>query len=151
MNTIPKNSNVQVLVEQFPNEDHMSNFATSVTSAMRTYFTTILPKQHAEFSDDAYSITIRAKVPNENDELFITGNQESLGNWKSDQVKMVQVSPLIREITLSLRDHAAVTFYLNGTSQAWIKYGDGGQSTHPMMFRPKEGDEYSFEVVRYND
>ena len=141
----------QVTIEKHPEENHGSNFIPSVYSAMQTYYKEIRPELQSRISDEEYEVTIRLKVLDEKDQIYITGNQESLANWKSDQVKMEQIAPLMREITLPLRDHAAVAFYLNGTSQAWIKFGEGGQSTHPMMFRPKEGDEYSFEVVRYND
>ncbi|WP_445385763.1 alpha/beta hydrolase-fold protein [Robiginitalea sp. IMCC44478] len=151
LNNVPKNSNVQVLVEQFPYEDHMSNFATSVNSAMRTYFTTILPKQHAEFSDDAYSITIRAKVPNENDELFITGNQENLGNWNPGLLKMKKVSAFERELTLRLKDIVEFKFTRGGWDKdAWVK-SENGFNNFNSVIRPKEGQTYSFEIETYSD
>jgi predicted alpha/beta superfamily hydrolase len=151
LNEIPENSNVQVLVEQFPNEDHLSNFGTSVNSALRKYFTTILPQQHAEFSDESYSITIRAKVPNENDELFITGNQEALGNWIPEVLKMNKISAFQREIKLSLKDMAEFKFTRGSwDTDAWVKSANGFNNFNSVI-RPKEGQTYSFEIETYSD
>ena len=151
LNTIPKNSNVQILVEQFPNEDHMSNFATSVNSALRTYLSSIMPKQRAEFSDETYSLTIKVKVPNANDEVYITGNQESLGNWNPGLLKMKKVSAFEREIKVNVKDIAEVKFTRgNWDTEAWIKMR-GGRHNLNNIIRPKEGQTYSFEVVTYSD
>lgn len=151
LNEIPENSNVQVLVEQFPNEDHLSNFGTSVNSALRKYFATILPQQHAEFSEESYSITVRAKVPNENDELFITGNQEALGNWIPEVLKMNKISAFQREIKLSLKDIAEFKFTRGSwDTDAWVKSANGFNNFNSVI-RPKEGQTYSFEIETYSD
>ena len=42
--------------------------------------------------------TIKISVPNETDEVFIVGNQESLGNWQPNKVKMKKVTDYQREI-----------------------------------------------------
>lgn len=140
---------LKVTVENYPEENHGSNFIYSVSSAMRTYLETIRPKWNKEFSEEKYEVTFRLKVLNEEDEIYLAGNQISLGDWNSDQIKMKKISPLIREITLNVRDHVEVVFFRDGKSQAWIKYGEGGRSTYPMMIRPKEGAEYVFEVDSY--
>ena len=36
--------------------------------------------------------TIRVSVPDKTDEVFISGNQENLGNWQADKVKMKKIS-----------------------------------------------------------
>lgn len=151
LNDIPKNSNLQVLVEQFPNEDHLSNFATSVNSAMRKYFSSVQRKQHAEFSDESYSITIRAKVPSENDELYITGNQENLGNWNPGLLKMKKVSAFKRELKLNLKDIAEFKFTRGSWDKdAWVKSANGFNNFNSVI-RPKEGQTYSFEIETYSD
>ena len=45
---------------------------------------------------------IKVTVPNKTDEVFITGNQENLGNWKPDKIKLNRVSEFEREISLDL-------------------------------------------------
>lgn len=47
--------------------------------------------------------TIKVSVPNKEDEVFIVGNQESLGNWQPDKVKMNKTSDYEREISLNLK------------------------------------------------
>ncbi|WKK67036.1 alpha/beta hydrolase-fold protein [Lutimonas zeaxanthinifaciens] len=151
LKAIPKNSNVQALVEQFPNEDHLSNFATSVNSAMRTYFKTVLPQQHDELGEESYSITIRAKVPDENDELYITGNQENIGNWNPGLLKMKKVSAFERELKLSVKDITEFKFTRGSwDSDAWVKSANGFSNFNSVI-RPKEGQTYAFEIETYSD
>ena len=52
------------------------------------------------FGQDLY--TIKVSVPNKADEVFIVGNQESLGNWKPEKIKMSRISDYEREISLNL-------------------------------------------------
>lgn len=44
----------------------------------------------------AQKVTIRANVPNKSDVVFITGNQEELGQWKEDKVEMSKTSDFER-------------------------------------------------------
>ena len=46
--------------------------------------------------------TIRVSVPDKTDEVFISGNQENLGNWQADKVKMKKISDYEREVSLNL-------------------------------------------------
>jgi len=68
-------------------------------------------------------ITIRVTVPNTTDEVFITGNQEVLGNWKPDKVKMNKIYDFEREIILSLELPAEFKF----TKGDWNSEGITGQ------------------------
>ena len=54
--------------------------------------------------------TIKISVPNETDEVFIVGNQESLGNWQPNKVKMKKVTDYQREISLNLTFPAEFKF-----------------------------------------
>lgn len=56
------------------------------------------------------SITIRISVPNITDEVFIVGNQDSLGNWEPDKIRMNIISEYEREITLNLTFPAEFKF-----------------------------------------
>ncbi len=47
-------------------------------------------------------ITIRVSVPNKTDDVYIVGNQENLGNWLPDKVKLNKISEYEREISLNL-------------------------------------------------
>ncbi len=46
--------------------------------------------------------SIKVSVPDKTDKVFIVGNQESLGNWQPDMVKMDKISDYEREISLKL-------------------------------------------------
>ena len=140
---------LKVTVENFPEQGHMSNFISSMGSVMRTYFDSIRPAWNETISDEEYEVTVRLKVLNEEDEIYIAGNQSNLGNWERDQIKMDRVAPLIRELKVDVHDHVELKFFRNGESQAWIKFGEDGRSTHPIMIRPKAGSVYNFEVYRY--
>ncbi|MCB0439462.1 MAG: hypothetical protein KDD20_12050, partial [Mangrovimonas sp.] len=54
------------------------------------------------FSFGQKMTTIKVLVPNKTDEVFIVGNQENLGNWQPDKVKMNRISDYEREISLNL-------------------------------------------------
>ncbi len=56
------------------------------------------------------STKIIVSVPEKTDEVFIVGNQESLGNWEPNKVKMTKISDYEREITLNLTFPAEFKF-----------------------------------------
>jgi predicted alpha/beta superfamily hydrolase len=147
--------NFRVEVEQYPEEDHRSGFMPSLNSAMRTLLDEIRPLQVAARSDETYDVTFRLHVPDETDEVWISGNQASLGDGAPDQVRMERASPLVREITLPVRDHVEVSFFRDaGAARAGIVMGEPQEwgvpwSTFPMMLRPEAGAVYEFEVERW--
>ena len=54
--------------------------------------------------------TIRVSVPNNTDEVYIVGNQDALGNWTPDKVRMNRNSDYEREISLKLNFPAEFKF-----------------------------------------
>ena len=54
--------------------------------------------------------TIKVIVPNTTDEVYITGNQEALGNWNPKSVKMEKISYYERSITVNLTYPAEFKF-----------------------------------------
>ena len=54
--------------------------------------------------------TIKVIVPNKTDEIFITGNQDALGDWNPGSVKMTKTSDFEREITVDLNYPAEFKF-----------------------------------------
>lgn len=146
LNDTLQSDTFQVKIEEYPNEGHMSGYIPAVHSAMKTYLKEIRPSWKDIRSEETYEVTIQVKVLNENDEVYIFGNQESLANWQKDKIKMQKTGPLEREITLKVQNHVEVQFSNDGESIAWISIGEMGRSTHPMMIKPKEGAVYSFEI-----
>ncbi|MCF8714290.1 hypothetical protein JM658_05555 [Joostella atrarenae] len=89
--------------------------------------------------------TIRVSVPNKTDEVFIVGNQESLGNWQPEKVKMNKTSDYEREISLNLTFPAEFKFTRgNWNSEAIIKklYG---QPNFILSERPNKAKSYKIQ------
>ncbi|WP_445385860.1 alpha/beta hydrolase-fold protein [Robiginitalea sp. IMCC44478] len=145
------NENFKVVTEQFPDESHMSGYMPAVKSALSTLIDSVLPVQNKQLSENTYELTFRVKVPDDNDVVYITGNQESLGNWEPGLVRMERVSPLEREITVKVQDPVEVKFTRGSwESEAWINIGDG-RTTFPMIIRPEASAEYSFEILGFRN
>ncbi|MDX1747757.1 MAG: alpha/beta hydrolase-fold protein, partial [Halobacteriales archaeon] len=146
------NDAFRVVVEQYPDEGHRSSYVPSVNSAMRTYLEEIRPHQVADLSDEEYEVTFRVEVADESDDVWIAGNQQSLGGWDSDRLKMQRAAPRVRELTVSVRDHVVVNFYgEEGDSPLWIVLGEPQpwgvpRGNRNRMIRPEEGAVYEFEV-----
>lgn len=144
--------NLKVVVEEYPSESHRSGYIPSVKSAISIYMNEIEPIQEKLLSQEKFEVTFKVKVPNENDEIFITGNQESLGNWMPEKIKMNKTSPLEREITLKVQDPVQVKFTKGSwESEAWMSFSDNsqGKTSVARMFRPKAGMKVSFEIAGY--
>jgi len=62
----------------------------------------------ASFGQDL--TTIKVIVPNPTDEIYIAGNQESLGDWNPELVKMNKISDYERAITLKMKFPAEFKF-----------------------------------------
>jgi len=76
---------------------------------MRTIFTlTILLLTFASLGQTLTKIKVA--VPNSTDEVFIVGNQESLGDWQPNKVKLNKISEYEREISLTLNFPAEFKF-----------------------------------------
>ena len=54
--------------------------------------------------------TIKVIVPTKTDEVYITGNQEALGNWNPKKIKMEKISDYERSITVELTYPAEFKF-----------------------------------------
>lgn len=76
---------------------------------MKTYLTQIL-FLISIFSFAQEKTTIRISVPNKSDEVYIVGNQDNLGNWQPDKIKMVKTSDYQREISVELKLPAEFKF-----------------------------------------
>lgn len=139
--------NFQVKIEEYPNEGHMSSYIPALRSAMNTYLQEIKPEWKKNLSEKTYEVTFEVKVLNEEDDLYIYGNQDSLANWKNGEIKMKKISPLMRAITLNVQNHVEVQFSTDGENTSWIATGEMSRSTHPMMIRPEEGATYYFEIT----
>ncbi|MEM7575497.1 MAG: alpha/beta hydrolase-fold protein [Bacteroidota bacterium] len=135
----------QVVVEEYPKKTHLSNYPISVESALLAYFSEAYGAQQQILSDDQQEVVIRATVLNATDELYITGNQDALGNWDPGKIRMQKVDDNLREIRLSL--HSPATFKFTGGSwetevQVQSSYGTN------LTIIPNAGEVYEFRIVQ---
>jgi len=142
------NENFIVEIEEYPEETHRTTIVPSLNTAMQTVLESVLPVQNTLLSDETYQITIRLELPNKGEEIFIAGNQESLANWETGQMKMDAVSPYEREITLEVQDPVEIQFYRGQQdTPAWVAFNGGGRSNFPIILRPEEGTTYTYQLA----
>src|SRR5690606_17167846 len=98
-----KQEKILLKVDEFPKNNHWNTFPPAMNNALSFYFENIQEKEDNELSDEEYETTIRLKVPNKEDTVYITGNQPNLGNWNANTIKMNKISDYEREIVLKLK------------------------------------------------
>ena len=149
-NDLPS-KNLDVVTEVFPEKLHREGFIPALQSALTYYFNKIEPEQDKVLSKATYDITFRVTVPNEDDELYITGNQESLANWNPGKLKMDRISPFEREITIKAQDPVMAKFTRGSwESEAWLAIEDW-QTNFLYTIRPETGKTYTAKIASYND
>lgn len=89
--------------------------------------------------------TIRVSVPNVTDEVYIVGNQESLGNWKPDKTKMNKISEYEREISLNLSFPAEFKFTRGNWNSEAIVNKLTGQSNFILKQKSKNIEYYKIQ------
>ena len=92
--------------------------------------------------------TIKVSVPNKTDEVFIVGNQESLGNWQPNQVSMNKISDYQREISLNLTFPAEFKL-TRGSWESEAKVIDYEYGSNLRLTEP--GKTSTFHIVSWKD
>lgn len=92
--------------------------------------------------------SIKVLVPNKTDEVFIVGNQESLGNWQPNQIIMKKISDYEREIYLNLIFPAEFKFTKgNWKSEGIIK----NLSDNPNQIMTGKDSKNIFIIKNWSD
>jgi hypothetical protein len=104
-------------------------------------------KQEQELSEEMYEVTIRVKVPDKNDTIYITGNQSILGDWQPGKVKMRKVSEYEREIMLKLKSPAKFKF----TRGNWDSEAEVIGTYNNITIIPEFRQTFEFEINNYLD
>lgn len=142
-----KTENVKIKIADFQKNNHWNTFPPSLNDALEYYFKDILQKQEKELSEEMYEITIRVKVPDEKDTLYITGNQFDLGDWDPEKVKMTKVSEYERTITLKLKSPAQFKF----TRGSWDSEAEVDGTYDNITIKPELKTTFEFEIENYLD
>lgn len=142
-----KNDNVIIKINEFPENNHWNTFPPSLNKAFEFYFNNIYDLQEKQLSKEAYTATIRVKVLNKDDTIYITGNQDNLGNWNPEKVKMEKISDFEREIKLKLKSPAQFKF----TRGNWESEAEVIGTYENSIIRPEKKSEFEFEIESYFD
>ncbi len=89
--------NYTIPVREFPDYNHWTTYLASLPVGLRM-LSGFLNDNPIKPKGDKREVTFKVTVPDKNDDVFITGNQESLGFWAADKVKLTRVSEYVREI-----------------------------------------------------
>ena len=142
-----KNEHLSLRIEEFPENNHWNTFPPGLNNALRFYFDNNLDNPPKELSKKEYEVTIRVKVPKAEDTLYITGNQNKLGNWSPDKVLMKKVSEYEREISLKLKSPAQFKF----TRGDWGSEAETIGTYGNVTIKPELKKEFEFEIISFFD
>lgn len=134
-------------VAKFPQKNHYNTFPPSLDNALDHYFKNVSEKQHKELSKEEFAVKIKVKVPNENDTIYITGNQNNIGNWNPNKVTLKKVSKYEREISLKLKSPAIFKF----TRGNWESEAEVIGTYRDITILPELKKEFVFEIEDYFD
>ena len=89
--------------------------------------------------------TIRVSVPNKTDDVYIVGNQENLGNWQPDKVKLNKISDYEREISLNLTFPAEFKFTRGKWDSEAVINQLSGQPNFILNNKPLQDEYYKIQ------
>lgn len=141
--------NITHAVGRFPDESHWSTFPPALFDAMKRYFA-YRGKTPSRFSDEPRRVRISVTVPDEDDEVYIVGDQHALGNGETDKVKMEKVSRMRRELTLTLQGPAEIKF----TRGSWDTEAEVDGTSYYMDYiwiDPLKADTFDFKILDWSD
>lgn len=142
-----KNNNLKVKINEFPECNHWRTFPPSLNKGLDFYFKEILDLQEKELSKEEYKVTIKVKVPKKEDTIYVTGNQDNLGNWNPEKIKMEKISDFERQITLKLKSPAQFKF----TRGNWKSEAEVAGTYGNIIIRPEKQTEFEFKIEKYFD
>ena len=142
-----KNDNLKVKIDKFPENNHWNTFPVSLNKALDFYFENIHDLQEKELSKKEYDTTIKVKVLNKDDTIYITGNQENLGDWNPEKIELERISDLEREIKLKLKSPAQFKL----TKGNWESEAEVIGTYGNITIKPEEKSEFEFEIENYFD
>lgn len=104
-------------IDSLSNKTHHSTFLPSLVNGYTKYFKFLKKKGFYE----PKPIKITVKVPNKDNEVYISGNHKALGNYQDGKIKLKRRSDFIREIELNI------------PSPSYIRFTGGPDKTEAIM------------------
>lgn len=142
-----ENKNLKIQIGEFPENNHWNTFPSSLSKALEFYFKEIYDLQEKELSQKEYDVTIKVKVLNKKETIYITGNQDNLGNWNPKKIKMYKISDLEREVKIKLKSPAQFKF----TRGNWDTEAEVIGTYGNITIRPEKNSDFEFEIENYID
>lgn len=142
-----KDKNITVKIGEFPNNNHWNTFPPSLDNALEYFFKNISEQQVNRISKEFFETTIRLKVPNETDTIYIAGNQSNLGDWDPNKIEMKKISQFEREISLKLQSPAQFKF----TKGSWESELQIIGTYNNVIIKPELKKEFLFEIEKSRD
>lgn len=142
-----KNENLKIKIEKFPDKNHWNTFPPSLNKALSFYFDEVYNLQEKELGQKEYQVTIKAKVLNKTDTIYITGNQDNLGNWSPDKIKMQRISDFERVVTLTLKSPAQFKI----TRGTWETEAEVKGTYGNVTIKPENQSDVEIEIENYFD
>lgn len=140
--------NISISIKFYPNENHWNVFLPALTDGLRDYFKYLTSKKII-FSKETYNVKIKVRVPDANDKVFITGNQESLGNWNPGSIEMNKVSDYEREIDVTLQNPTEFLFTRgNWQTKGIVNYTYENEN---ISIAPSTKEVFEFEITEWLD
>lgn len=142
------NNKLISIIEEYPTTDHWDVYLPSFISGFEKYLS--YSNDNPEFlSEEFYNVTITVKVPDKNNEVYITGNQESLANWNPKKIKLNKTSDYERTIKLKIQNPAQIQLTRgNWESKAYVK---GTYEWQNIRIDPSKKNYFEFEVITWLD
>ncbi|MEI9910804.1 MAG: alpha/beta hydrolase-fold protein [Bacteroidota bacterium] len=137
-----------IIIKEFPEYNHWNGYLPSLLQGL-TYLRSFIDKNPYSLSEIYQEIIFKITVPNKNDDAFITGNQESLGNWDPSKVKLRKVSEFEREIKLKVQ--FPVEFKI--TKGSWKSEATTNQTTNDnenIVITKAKNNEIRLKLIAWN-
>lgn len=140
--------NIRVDIKSYPDEDHWYGYLPALTNGLKSYFEYHDSQNHI-LSEETHSVIIKVTVPDSDDNVFITGNQEALGNWNPSLIEMKQVSEKEREIELNLHTPVELLFTRGGWDSKAIV--NKTYANDNIKIDPSTKNTFEFDIIGWFD
>ena len=114
-----------------------------------TFLKSFVDKNPYSLSEKYQEIILKIVVPNKNDEAFITGNQENLGNWNPSKIKLNKVSEFERQVKLKVK--FPMEFKI--TKGSWETEGTTNQTTNDnenIVITKAKNNEIKLKILAWS-
>jgi len=143
-----KNDNTTFVKNAYPSETHWTTFAPSLSDGLKAYFN-YEQKQEIKFSEEDYTLTVSLRTHKPVKDVYITGNQASLGNWTPNAIRMNKVSDTLHNIELKVKKPVEIKITKGSwESQASLKRSYGFDN---IWVDPEKKNNLELEVFEWAD